>query len=107
MLVFPERAHNLGIGAASRILRDMASLLPAALGAFTQSADRNSLRRRETISATRSARAMNLAAEARRERIVSLTRDVDPAPLSRTLLRLSTISCSSSARRPSRFAARR
>jgi hypothetical protein len=66
----------------------MASLLPAALGAFTQSADRNSLRRRQTISATRSAPAMNLAAEARRERMVSLTRDVDPAPLSRTLLRL-------------------
>jgi uncharacterized membrane protein YccC len=32
MLVFPERAHKLGIEATSRTLRDMAGLLPAVLG---------------------------------------------------------------------------
>jgi uncharacterized membrane protein YccC len=47
MLVFPERAHKLGIEATSRILRDMAGLLPAVLGACTQSADLNGIRRRQ------------------------------------------------------------
>jgi uncharacterized membrane protein YccC len=47
MLVFPERAHKLGIEAASRLLRDMAGLLPEVLSAFTQSADLNGIRRRQ------------------------------------------------------------
>ena len=64
MLVFPERAHKLGIQAASRLLRDMAGLLPAVLSAFTQSADLNSIRRRQIAG------------------------EEDHAPLSRTLLRL-------------------
>jgi uncharacterized membrane protein YccC len=45
MLVFPERAHKLGIEAASRLLRDMAGLLPAVLSAFKQSANLNGARR--------------------------------------------------------------
>ena len=88
MLVFPERAHKLGLEAASRILRDMANLLPAVLAAFTQSADLDGIRRRQD-DLGRSVVAFDaLAAEARRERMVSLRRDVDPAPLSRALLRL-------------------
>ena len=86
MLVFPERAHKLGIEAASRILRDMASLLPAVLDAFTQSADLNGTRRRQDDLGRAVGAFDDLVAEARRERIVSFTRDVDPAPLSRTLL---------------------
>jgi uncharacterized membrane protein YccC len=46
MLMLPERAHKLGIQ-ASRLLRDMAGLLPAVLSAFTQSADLNGIRRRQ------------------------------------------------------------
>jgi uncharacterized membrane protein YccC len=88
MLVFPERAHKLGIEAASRILRDMAGLLPAVLGAFTQSADLNDVRRRQNDLGRAVGACDDLAAEARRERMVSFTRDVDPAPLLRTLLRL-------------------
>ena len=88
MLVFPERAHKLGIQAASRLLRDMASLLPAVLSAFTQSADLNGIRRRQNDLGRAVGAFDELAAEARRERMVFFTRDVDPAPLSRTLLRL-------------------
>jgi uncharacterized membrane protein YccC len=88
MLVFPERAHKLGIEATSRILRDMAGLLPAVLGACTQSADLNGIRRRQDDLGRAVGAFDDLVAEARRERVVSFTRDVDPAPLSRTLLRL-------------------
>jgi uncharacterized membrane protein YccC len=88
MLVFPERVHKLGIEAASRILRDMASLLPAVLDAFTQSADLNGIRRRQDDLGRAVGAFDDLVAEARRERMVFFTRDVDPAPLSRTLLRL-------------------
>ena len=88
MLVFPERAHKLGIEAASLILRDMASLLPAVLDAFTQSADLNGARRRQDDLGRAVGAFGDLVAEARRERMVSFTRDVDPAPLSRTLPRL-------------------
>ncbi|MBV9287957.1 MAG: FUSC family protein [Hyphomicrobiales bacterium] len=88
MLVFPERAHELGREAASRILRDMANLLPAVLAAFTQSADLDGIRRRQTDLGGAVAAFDALTAEARRERMVSLRRDADPAALSRTLLRL-------------------
>jgi uncharacterized membrane protein YccC len=88
MLVFPERVHKLGIQAESRLLRDMASLLPAVLSAFTQSADLNGIRRRQNDLGRAVGAFDELAAEARRERMVFFTRDVDPAPLTRTLLRL-------------------
>jgi uncharacterized membrane protein YccC len=88
ILVFPERAHKLGIEAASRILRDTADLLPAVLSAFTQNADLDGIRRRQSDLGRALGAFGELAAEAKRERMVSFTRDVDPAPLSRTLLRL-------------------
>jgi uncharacterized membrane protein YccC len=88
MLVLPERAHKLGIEAASRLLRDMAGLLPEVLRAFTQSADLNDVRRRQNDLGRAVGAFDELAAEARRERMVFFTHDVDPAPLSRTLLRL-------------------
>ena len=73
MLVFPERAHKLGIEAASRILRDMASLLPAVLDAFTQSADLNGARAPRQDDLGRAVGAFDdLVAEARRERMVFL-----------------------------------
>ena len=80
----PERAHKLGIEAASRLLRDMAALLPEVLSAFTQSADLNGIRRRQNDLGRAVGAFDELAAEARRERMVFFTRDVDPAPLSRT-----------------------
>jgi uncharacterized membrane protein YccC len=88
MFVFPERAHKLGIEAASRLLRDMAGLLPEVLSAFTQSADLNGIRRRQNDLGRAVGAFDELAAEARRERMVFFTRDAHPAPLSRTLLRL-------------------
>ena len=66
MLVFPERAHKLGIQAASRLLRDMAGLLPAVLSAFTQSADLNGIRRRQTDLGRAVGAFDELAAEATR-----------------------------------------
>jgi uncharacterized membrane protein YccC len=78
MLVFPERAHKLGIEAASRILGDMAGLLPAVLSAFTQSADLNGIGRRQNDLGRAVGAFDELAAEARRERMVSLNRDVEP-----------------------------
>lgn len=88
VLVFPERAHRLGEEAASRILRQMADLLPALLAGFTESVDLDDLRRRQGDLSQAMAAFEALAGEARRERMISFARNPDPAPLARTLLRL-------------------
>ena len=88
ILVFPERAHRLGQEAGSRILREMADLLPALLAGFTRSVDLADVRRRQQDLGKAMTAFQALADEARRELMVSFTRDPDPAPLSRTLLRL-------------------
>jgi uncharacterized membrane protein YccC len=88
LLVFPERAHNLGADAAARILERMAKVLPELLAGFTRQLDSQEMGRiQDDIGQTVSA-FQDIAAEAKREQLITLTSGPDPAPLSRTLLRL-------------------
>jgi uncharacterized membrane protein YccC len=88
LLVFPERAHGLGLEAAARILHQLAQVLPQLLGGFTQKIDASEVRRIQEETGRAVAAFQAIAAEAKRERSVHLVAEPDPAPLSRTLLRL-------------------
>ena len=88
VLVFPERAHRLGLQAAARVLGLMADALPKLLGGFVRNSDPAETSRIQGDLGAAVAAFQALIAETKRERMVSLTREPDPAPLSRTLLRL-------------------
>ena len=88
LLVFPERAHSLGLESAARILRRMADVLPRLLAGFARQLDPAENARIQNDLGRSVTEFQGLAAEARRERMASLARQPDPAPLSRTLLRL-------------------
>ena len=88
VLVFPDRAHRLGLEVAARILRQMADVLPKFLAGFTQRLDMAEIGRMQDDLGKSVTTFQALAEEAKRERMVSITHDQDPAPLSRTLLRL-------------------
>jgi hypothetical protein len=77
LLVFPERAHGLGREAACRILKQISRDVDAVQIALAQN------RLGDAVTKFQA-----LAEEAKRERIVSIVRDPDPAPLARTLLRI-------------------
>jgi hypothetical protein len=88
LLVFPARAHKLGLEEAARVLEHMAQVLPAVLAGF--SAKRNpgdNVRRQDDIGDAVHAFA-EIAGEAKPERLVHLAPEPDPAALARTLLRL-------------------
>ena len=88
LLVFPERAHGLVMGAATSALDLMAELLPDLLGAFTHKVDQaNVLQRQRKIGQTL-ARLDSIQAEATRERMAYFASTPDLAPLLRKLLRL-------------------
>ena len=86
--VVPERAHALGLGAAAHILDEMAHVLPQLLAGFTRQSDLVEVSRIQNEIGAAVAGFQVLAAEAQRERRVTLVAEPDPAPLSRTLLRL-------------------
>ena len=88
LLVFPARAHALGLDAAARVLELMANALPRLLAAFTTNSDpAENHRIQDEIG--RSVAAFQVTAnEAMRERMVNLVAEPDPGPLARTLLRL-------------------
>ncbi len=88
LLVFPERVHKLGLGAAAKILRQMADLLPKMSAGFERTFDAAEIARMQDDLGRSVTAFQSLAAEAKHERIVTFTRNPEPAPLSRTLLRL-------------------
>jgi uncharacterized membrane protein YccC len=88
LLVFPERAHGLGLESAARILDQLARVLPQLLAGVTRQIDTGEIRRIQEETGRAVAAFQALAAEAKRERSVHLVAEPDPAPLSRTLLRL-------------------
>jgi len=87
-LVFPGRAHALGLEAAAGILDEIARALSQLLVGFTRQLDRLEISRIQNEIGEAVAGFQAIAAEAQRERRVSLVTEPDPAPLSRTLLRL-------------------
>lgn len=88
MLVLPERAHSLGLEAAARVLKQMAEVLPRLVAGFSQGMSSAELSRLLGDLGRSVTAFQDLVAEAKRERILSLTPAFDPAPLSRTLLRI-------------------
>jgi uncharacterized membrane protein YccC len=88
LLIFPERAHGLGLESAARVLERLAGALPELLAGITRQIDPSEIRRIQDETGRAVAAFQALAAEAKRERSVHLVAEPDPAPLSRTLLRL-------------------
>jgi hypothetical protein len=88
LIVFPERAEGLRLEAASRILNVMADLLPRLFARLTRNDGSAEMAPMQIALSAEVAQFQTLAEEAKRERIVSVVRDPDPAPLSRTLLRI-------------------
>ncbi|HXW49839.1 MAG TPA: FUSC family protein [Xanthobacteraceae bacterium] len=88
LLVFSVRAHNLGAEAAARILDQMARVLSDLLAGFIHQLDASENRRMQDDLGQSVTAFQEIAAEARRERLVALATEPDPASLSRTVLRL-------------------
>ena len=88
LLVFSQRAHSLGLEAAAQILQRMAEVFPELLAGFTQRLDSNKMRQLQDELGRSVIAFQEIAAEAKRERLVALGFEPDQAPLSRTLLRL-------------------
>ena len=88
VLVLPDRAHRLGREAAGRILNQMADVLPKFLSGFTRKLDAAEIVVLQGDLGRSVTALQEITAEARRERMVPFAREPDPAPLSRTLLRL-------------------
>jgi uncharacterized membrane protein YccC len=88
LLVFPERAHGLGRDAARRVLELLARALPELLAGFTRKADALQIRRVQDEIGRAMAAFQTIADEAKREHLVNLLAEPDPAVLVRVLLRL-------------------
>jgi uncharacterized membrane protein YccC len=110
LLVFPERAQALQIEAAARALDLLAQALPELLTGFTHNQDAAEVRRIQDDIGRMVVQLQSIAADAQRERATYLGSETDPAPLSRTLLRLRhdfiIIARAAVAPLPDRFAAR-
>jgi hypothetical protein len=88
LLVFPERAHGLGVDAAARILGQLANALPKLLTGFTKNLPEDVIRRIQDDIGEAVTGLQVITAEAERKRLVNLVAEPDPGRLSRILLRL-------------------
>jgi uncharacterized membrane protein YccC len=88
ILVFPARAYDLAIEAATLILELMARLLPALFARFTQPVNEALILSTQNEITAAFMRLEAIAAEARHERITRFTAEADQGPLLRTVLRL-------------------
>jgi uncharacterized membrane protein YccC len=88
LLVFSQRAHGLGAETAAQILQRMAQGFPELLAGFTQRLDATKIHLLQDDLGRSVIAFQEIAAEAKRERLVAVGSEPDPAPLSRTLLRL-------------------
>jgi hypothetical protein len=88
LLVFPERAHRLGVKAAVRILDQLAQTLPKILAGFAHKMNPLEASRLQNEIGGAVSGFQAIVAEAKHEPFVNLTGEPDPGPLSRTLLRL-------------------
>jgi uncharacterized membrane protein YccC len=88
VMVFPERAHGLALEAAAQTLRKMAEVFPKLMSGFARNLDRAEIAALQDDLGQSVTAFQGIAAEERRERMMRLAREADPARLSRTLLRL-------------------
>ena len=87
-LVFPSRAHALGLEAAARVLKQLADALPELFADVSKAVDplKNQRIQDEIGKAVDTLEIM--AADAKREHLINFMAEPDPAVLARTLLRL-------------------
>ena len=88
LLVFPERAHQMRLNAAVRLLQRLARDLPRLLSGFTGELDPATNSRIQNDIGAAVASFQQITNEARHELLVTLAEQPDPGPLSRTMLRL-------------------
>jgi uncharacterized membrane protein YccC len=88
ILVFPARAYDLVIEAATQILELMARLLPALFAKFTQPVNEALILSTQDEITAAFMRLEAIAIEARHERVTRFTPEADQGPLLRTVLRL-------------------
>jgi uncharacterized membrane protein YccC len=88
LLVFPERAHQMRLNAAVRLLQRLARDLPRLLTGFTGELDPATNSRIQNDIGAAVASFQQITNEARHELLVTLAEQPDPGPLSRTMLRL-------------------
>jgi uncharacterized membrane protein YccC len=88
LLVFPERAHNMRLEAAVRLLQRLARDLPRLLTGFTGELDPATNSRIQNDIGAAVSGFQQITNEAKHELRVTLADQPDPGPLSRTLLRL-------------------
>jgi len=88
LLIFPERAHTLGAEVAAHALERMARALPELLEGVSRQLHADAIARIQNHIGASVAAFQDIAAEARRERVVALVSAPDTAPLARTLVRL-------------------
>lgn len=87
-LIFPERAHGRALAAAARILDRFADVLPLIFSGFTKQIDLEELNARQDELGAGIVQLQAIAGEVKQERLTSLARGDEDAPLARTLLRL-------------------
>jgi hypothetical protein len=88
LLVFPQRANHMRLGAAVHLLQQFARDLPQLLTGFTSGLDAAENRRIQNDIGAAVARFQQITAEAQHELIITFAPQPDPGPLSRTMLRL-------------------
>jgi uncharacterized membrane protein YccC len=88
LLVFPERAHRLGLDSAGRVLQQLARMLPELLAGFTRQVDVLENRRLHEEVGRAVVAFQAIADEAKRERLGNFIAEPDPSVLVPTLLRL-------------------
>ncbi len=88
VLVLPERAQGLGLEATAKILTQMADVIPKLLSGFARNLDAAEIGELQDNLSRSVTELLGITDEARRERMVPLAREPDPAPLTRTLRRL-------------------
>ena len=88
LLVFPERAHDMRLKTAARLLRQLADALPELLTGFTRGLDPADNSRIQNDIGAAVAGFQQITTEAEHELLVTLAAQPDPGPLSRTILRL-------------------
>ncbi|MFZ3312141.1 MAG: FUSC family protein [Xanthobacteraceae bacterium] len=88
LLVFPERAHDVRLKTAARLLRQFAGALPELLTGFTHGLDPAENGRIQNDIGTAVAGFQQITTEAEHELMITLAARPDPGPLSRTILRL-------------------
>jgi uncharacterized membrane protein YccC len=88
LLVFPERAHQMRLKAAARLLQQFARDLPELLAGFTKELDDAENSRIQNDIGAAVAKFQQITAEAQHELLITFASQPDPGPLSRTMLRL-------------------